>query len=101
MPKPRKKKKMHMQWSCFFEIFTPIPLQPAGGTSERVADNAWAQKQDEGCRDTTQGPRIDSTGAVHAPRPQPPPYPTVSCGLIIQHLLPGGEVGIAPRAEVG
>ena len=29
VPKPRKKKKMHMQWSCFFEIFTPIPLQPA------------------------------------------------------------------------
>ena len=67
----------------------------------RVADYTWAQKQDEGCGDATQGPRIDGTGAVLAPRPQPPPYPTASSGLTIQHLLPGGEVGIAPRAEVG
>ena len=34
-------------------------------------------------------------------RPQPPPYPTASSGLTIQHLLPGGEVGIALREEVG
>jgi len=30
-----------------------------------------------------------------------PPYPTASSGLTIQHLLPGGEVGIALREEVG
>ena len=28
-------------------------------------------------------------------------YVPASSGFIIQHLLPGGEVGIAPRAEVG
>ena len=33
--------------------------------------------------------------------PQPPPYPTASSGFIIQHLLPGDEVGIASREEVG
>ena len=71
------------------------------GTGERVASGAWAQERGEGCGDPPEGPRIGSTGAVHAPRPQPPPYPTASSGFIIQHLLPGDEVGVASRAEVG
>ena len=29
VPKLRKKGKMHMQWSCFLDIFTPILAQPA------------------------------------------------------------------------
>ena len=78
-----------------------------GGTTEqgiRVGPvSVWRtthghRSRTRGAATPRQGPRIDSTGAVHAPRPQPPPYPTASSGLTIQHLLPGGEVGIAPRA---
>ena len=45
MPKPRKKKKMHMQWSCFFEIFTPIPLQPVRPFGELAPEDQKLRSQ--------------------------------------------------------
>ena len=61
-----------------------------------MANNAWAQKRSEGGGDAPEGPGLKSMGAEYR-APNPPPYPTASSGLIIQHLLPGDEVGIASR----
>ena len=65
----------------------------------RMANNIRAQKRYGGSGDAPEGPGLESMGAETAP--PTPPHPTASSGFKIQHLLPGDEVGIASRAEVG